>query len=207
MPIHVRVCEWWQQLPARTQPMAFPGRGVQAARQSRVCQCSPTFRSRPQIINSFSKSTQGPLFLRHTSSYRLQRQAAEPNHQHSYSQAGKGSYWSLDFLLLLVAKNYEACSGFRNWLISWFMDKILLLICFWPQDLETSKPIWALDLICIMNIHSTIRGRNYWNNKNIMRTAGKVEYGHHMGSCDQSLIHRLRLHSVFELPKSGWQVE
>lgn len=52
-----------------------------AAQQSRACHCSLTFRSRPQIITSFSKLTRVPLFLRHISSYGLQMQAAEPNHQ------------------------------------------------------------------------------------------------------------------------------
>lgn len=59
---------------------------VHGCTAERVCQCSLTFRSRPQIINSFSKLTWVPLFLRHTSSYRLQRQAAEPNRQCDYSQ-------------------------------------------------------------------------------------------------------------------------
>lgn len=81
-----------------------------------ICQYILTFKSRPQIINSFSKLTWVPLFLRHTSSYCLQKQHILTTNT-AIASTGKGSYWSLDFLLSVVAKNCEACSGFRNWLI------------------------------------------------------------------------------------------
>lgn len=81
-----------------------------------ICQYILTFKSRPQIINSFSKLTWAPLFLRHTSSYCLQKQHILTTNT-AIASTGKGSYWSLDFLLSAVAKNCEACSGFRNWLI------------------------------------------------------------------------------------------
>lgn len=66
-------------------PLPLPAEQCRAAQQSRVCQCSLTFRSRPQIINSCSELTGEPLPLRHTS-HRLQKQAAEPNHQRSHGQ-------------------------------------------------------------------------------------------------------------------------
>jgi hypothetical protein len=60
-----------QQFPGLSLCLSQLSYAGRAADQPRVCQGSLTFRSRPQIINSFSKLTREPLFLRHTSSYCL----------------------------------------------------------------------------------------------------------------------------------------
>lgn len=75
-----------------TQPAASRSWAVQGCSADGVCQRSLTFGSRPQIINSFSKWTQEPLFLRHTSSYRLQSRQQNLTTTAATARTGKGSY-------------------------------------------------------------------------------------------------------------------